>query len=874
MALFGRKAPNAAPDTSADTSGAVAVADDDSGAVLPAGKRAARTPRASKAPRAPKAIKNGTMVGLNIGNQFIKAVEVTSKGGALTVTAMGAVATPPESYANGNVLSASALSGAVRELWRSAGIKSKTVVTSVAGTGALVVRIIEVPKMSDAELRDNMKVDADRYIPFPPSEVVMDFKALRDLPSDPDAPNMDVLLAAAQREVIDLHVKVVQSAKLDPRAIDVEPLAAARALQLEKRGQALTDTDYNEVTALVNIGATGTEISILRGDLVVFTRSVPQGGNTLTQAIADGLGLSFLDAEKLKLESADALTPAGFGAAAPQDDFSFGGGDFSFGGDFGGGDLNEAFNDITANPPTPGADDPFDLDFFNQNPPQNEPGAGHAQKEDDNSPFSFDFGDFGAPIPPASTPAPNPAPLTPAPAEEAPSAFDFLFAPEGAAPEGSATQSDAPAPSQPPAPPAPPTSTEKRTTLLEDFSFDAPTETQITGFEMPPAAFTSSEPTPASAGGAMPSAFDFDNFDLPAVQPDALKTVSLPVEPAAPTPAVAAPTPSAPASVVPGAMPATPAPFDFDDENLASIGASGATGVPVAPSVAAPDPFQFSLDKPAATSAPEPASAPTTAAPEPDSAFAFSLPEEPALAAPTATPTSSAPEPAPADPFLFSAPEEAPATTLAPAGTTASAASAAAAPAEDGFDLDALFGETAPVAGDATGAIPSPGEPALSLNKTDATPVAPAPAATPQNADDSFDIDALGGNAEGLGATMDDFGSFDAGLVSGGASTDAVTLYSLIYPPLEELSNEVRRSLEFHLGRYPDSTISRLVLLGGGAKLRNLDVFFTQMLGVPAAVMNPFVSVTVQTKLPPQYATENGALCAVALGLAVRDLLD
>jgi Tfp pilus assembly PilM family ATPase len=49
-----------------------------------------------------------------------------------------------------------------------------------------------------------MKVDVDRYIPFPPSEVIMDFKALRDLPSDPDAANMEVLLAAAQREVVDL----------------------------------------------------------------------------------------------------------------------------------------------------------------------------------------------------------------------------------------------------------------------------------------------------------------------------------------------------------------------------------------------------------------------------------------------------------------------------------------------------------------------------------------------------------------------------------------------------------------------------------------------------------------------------------------------
>jgi len=57
---------------------------------------------------------------------------------------------------------------------------------------------------TDGELRDNMKVDADRYIPFPPSEVVMDFKALRDLPSDPDAPNWRPNLATQKLTNVNL----------------------------------------------------------------------------------------------------------------------------------------------------------------------------------------------------------------------------------------------------------------------------------------------------------------------------------------------------------------------------------------------------------------------------------------------------------------------------------------------------------------------------------------------------------------------------------------------------------------------------------------------------------------------------------------------
>ena len=152
------------------------------------------------------------------------------------------------------------------------------------------------------------------------------------------------MLAAAQREIIDLHVAVVQKAKLTPRAIDVEPLALARTMQLELRAQNPI-IDYDDVTAVLNIGQTGTEISILRGDIVVFTRSVPNGGGNLTRAIAETMGIPPSDAERLKIERGDALPPAGYGQDEAQDDFGFGGFDEGGGNtvDFGGGGFDDDF---------------------------------------------------------------------------------------------------------------------------------------------------------------------------------------------------------------------------------------------------------------------------------------------------------------------------------------------------------------------------------------------------------------------------------------------------------------------------------------------------------------------------------------------------
>ena len=230
--LFGRK--KAAPEAAPDTSG-LQVPTDDTGTGFDDFSDFGGSELLAAEPVVPQTVPRhrvlkGSAVGLNIGNATIKAVELSGNGNVISVTGIGMIETPAESIDNGVVMNEGALGNAINTLFKTAGIKGRRVTTSVSGTGALVVRVIEVPRMSDSELDENMATDVDRYIPFPPSEVVMDYHALRELPTGPDPSNMEVLLAAAQREVIDLNLKVLQGAKLQPHAIDVEPLSVGRAL--------------------------------------------------------------------------------------------------------------------------------------------------------------------------------------------------------------------------------------------------------------------------------------------------------------------------------------------------------------------------------------------------------------------------------------------------------------------------------------------------------------------------------------------------------------------------------------------------------------------------------------------------------------------
>ena len=239
------------------------------------------------------------VLGLDIGTSRIKFVEARMTRSGPLITNAGIGLTPQDTIANGVIVDPHTLGAAVRQLLSEHGVRTKTVISSVASQSSLVVRTIEVPRMTRQELASTMQWEVDRHIPFAATEVVMNFHPLippEDLP--PEAQNMEVLLAVAQEDMIEAHVQALYAAGLDPQVLDVEPLSACRALIDVNRDQGA----YDHVYALLNIGATTTDLSIFRpGGLLSFTRPVPLAGNNITNAIAEALGYEFHEAEHAKL---------------------------------------------------------------------------------------------------------------------------------------------------------------------------------------------------------------------------------------------------------------------------------------------------------------------------------------------------------------------------------------------------------------------------------------------------------------------------------------------------------------------------------------------------------------------------------------------
>jgi type IV pilus assembly protein PilM len=234
-----------------------------------------------------------SVVGLDIGSSSIKAVEIALKGRdkGFELRNLGIAPMPPEAIVQGAFLNSSAIVESIQEAIQSGRIKTKEVAAAVAGH-SVIVKKVSLPVMSREELEDQIQWEAEQYIPFDVNEVNLDFQILDSTDSEGQ---MEVLLVAAKKDLIDDYVQVIAEAGLTPLAVDVASFAVQNAYEINY------ETEPEGVIALVNIGAQVVNISIVQDGVPAFTRDITTGGNHYTEEIQKALSVSFEEAERIKM---------------------------------------------------------------------------------------------------------------------------------------------------------------------------------------------------------------------------------------------------------------------------------------------------------------------------------------------------------------------------------------------------------------------------------------------------------------------------------------------------------------------------------------------------------------------------------------------
>ena len=234
------------------------------------------------------------VIGLDIGSSAVKAVELKVSGKGFKVVAFGSEPVPPDSIVDGAIIDGTAVADAIRRLFENnKAFKTKDVAASLSGN-AVIVKKINLPVMTEAELAESIYWEAEQYIPFDIQDVSLDYQIL-DPGTGPDSKGtMDVLLVAAKKEKIADYTGVIAQAGRVPVVVDVDAFALQNAYEVNY------GLDPQAVVVLLNAGASAININILSGEQSLFTRDISIGGNAYTEAVQKELNLPFESAEQLK----------------------------------------------------------------------------------------------------------------------------------------------------------------------------------------------------------------------------------------------------------------------------------------------------------------------------------------------------------------------------------------------------------------------------------------------------------------------------------------------------------------------------------------------------------------------------------------------
>ncbi len=230
------------------------------------------------------------VVGLDIGSSRIKVAEIKANKGHYELTNIAQIDLLPDTIVDGQIIDGNHVSDCISRVFSEQKILGELIATSLSGN-AVIVKKIHLPVMGLEELRDQINWEAQQHIPFDIQDVNLDYHVLE---GDAASDMMEVLLVACKKDMVSQLTQVIAQAGKTTSIVDVDSFALQNAYEINYSPRP------EQTIVLLNIGASVTNIHIVRGSSSIFTRDVSMGGNQYTDALQKKFNLTFEDAELLK----------------------------------------------------------------------------------------------------------------------------------------------------------------------------------------------------------------------------------------------------------------------------------------------------------------------------------------------------------------------------------------------------------------------------------------------------------------------------------------------------------------------------------------------------------------------------------------------
>lgn len=229
-------------------------------------------------------------VGIDIGTGTVKAVELQQTRTGVDVNKVAVKEIPFSESETPETRTATILQ-TVSSLLKENRISTKRLIFGLAGH-QVFIRKLRLPAASEERLAKIITYEARQQIPFPLDRIQLDYQVT----PIPDTTEVEVLLVGSKKDSISEYMNFLRKINLKPVYLDVTPVA------LYNFHKIVDPTPTEEAVALINLGASTTDISIVRGGMLSLTRTAPHGGNDITRGIAAALNISLAEAEAIKIK--------------------------------------------------------------------------------------------------------------------------------------------------------------------------------------------------------------------------------------------------------------------------------------------------------------------------------------------------------------------------------------------------------------------------------------------------------------------------------------------------------------------------------------------------------------------------------------------
>ncbi len=236
--------------------------------------------------------KTPPLVGLDISTSSIKVLELSRNQNQYRVERYAVEPLPQNAIVERAIADIEQVAATIDRAIKRSGTRLRHVAVAVAATQAISKSLRMPAGLTETELQTQIEMEAEHYIPYPLNEVNLDFQVLG--PAEDNAEEVEVLIAACRKEVVDDYLAVIQTHGYQAQIVDIETYAMENAYALI--AEHMAGGGLEKTVAVYDIGATTMTLNVMHDKRSVYSRSHSFGGRQLTEEIQHRYGLSYEEA--------------------------------------------------------------------------------------------------------------------------------------------------------------------------------------------------------------------------------------------------------------------------------------------------------------------------------------------------------------------------------------------------------------------------------------------------------------------------------------------------------------------------------------------------------------------------------------------------